>query len=193
MEGVEQAIMRVQDGESEQYALIVETFQKPIYRYCCRLLNSRTEAEDAVQEVLVKAYQNIGQYRPLTSFSSWLYKIAYHHCLALLRKRTRQNKILMLFQPGPPAESPEQAMERRIFSEPLAIALAGLSPEERSLLVLRVFEEQSFAEIGEILDKNMEAVKKKYRRTLLKLGKMLEAQKGGNTWNRNDSLLKKKM
>ncbi len=59
LDGIEQAVIRVQAGEVESYGLIVETYQKPIYRYCCRLLGSLTEAEDAVQDILVKAYQNI--------------------------------------------------------------------------------------------------------------------------------------
>ncbi|MEK4877518.1 MULTISPECIES: RNA polymerase sigma factor [Paenibacillus] len=192
LDGIEHTVVRVQAGEVDSYALIVEAFQKPIYRYCCRLLGSRTEAEDAVQEILVKAYQHIGTYRPIASFSSWLYKIAYHHCLSLIRKRQSQIKFMALFQPDPPAESPEQLMDRYIFNEHLIFALAKLKTEERNLLVLRIFEEQSFPEIAEILDKNTDAVKKKYRRTITKLGKMLNAQKGGTEWCGNEALLKRK-
>ena len=132
MVGIEQTIIRVQAGEVESYALIVEAYQKPIYRYCCRLLGSRTESEDAVQDILVKAYQNIGTYRPLASFSSWLYKIAYHHCLSLIRKRRRHLEIMSFFQPDPPAQSPEQLMDQYIFNEDLSLALSKLTMEERS-------------------------------------------------------------
>lgn len=193
LDGIEQAVIRVQAGEVESYGLIVETYQKPIYRYCCRLLGSLAEAEDAVQDILVKAYQNIYMYRPLASFSSWLYKIAYHHCLSLIRKRQRHLKIMALFQPDPPAESPEQLMDKYIFNENLSLALSKLNMEERNLLVLRIFEEQSFPEIAEILDKNTDAVKKKYRRTITKLGKMMNVQKGGTEWWGNESLMKRKL
>lgn len=179
LDEIEHIIVRVQAGEVESYALIVEAYQKPIYRYCCRLLGSRMEAEDAVQDILVKAYQHIDSYRPLVSFSSWLYKIAYHHCLNLIRKRQRHLRMLSLFQPDPPAESPEQWMDRYIFNEHLTRALQKLNTEERNLLVLRIFEEQSFPEIAEILEKNTDAVKKKYRRTIIKLGKMLKTKKEG--------------
>lgn len=193
LDGIEQAVVRVQAGEVESYALIVDAYQKPIYRYCCRLLGSRTEAEDAVQDILVKAYQNISMYRPLASFSSWLYKIAYHHCLSLIRKRKRHLEIMALFQPDPPAQSPEQLMDHYIFNENLSFALSKLNMEERNLLVLRIFEEQSFPEIAEILDKNTDAVKKKYRRTITKLGKMMNVQKGGTEWWGNESLMKRKL
>lgn len=192
MDEIEQIVVRVQGGEVESYALIVEAYQKPIYRYCCRLLGSRMEAEDAVQDILVKAYQHIGSYQKVASFSSWLYKIAYHHCLNLIRKRQRHLNMLSLFQPDPPAESPEQLMDRYIFSEPLARALQRLNTEERNLLVLRIFEEQSFPEMAEILEKNTDAVKKKYRRTIIKLGKMMNTQKGGTERWGNETLLKRK-
>jgi RNA polymerase sigma factor (sigma-70 family) len=192
LDGIEHTVVRVQAGEVESYAHIVEAYQKPIYRYCCRLLGSQTEAEDAVQDILVKAYQHIGTYRPIVSFSSWLYKIAYHHCLSLIRKRQRHLKIMALFQPDPPAESPEQLMDRYIFNEHLTFALLKLKMDERNLLVLRIFEEQSFPEIAEILDKNTDAVKKKYRRTITKLGKIMNAQKGGTEWWGNEAVLKRK-
>lgn len=193
MEEIEQTVVRVQTGDVESFTFIVEAYQKPIYRYCCRLLGSRTEAEDAVQDILVKAYQNIGMYRPMASFSSWLYKIAYHHCLSLIRKRQSWRRVMTRFQPDPPAESPEQMMDRYIFDEPLAVALSYLNAEERNLLVLRIFEEQSFSEIAIIMGKNTDAVKKKYRRTITRLGKMMKAQKGGTESWGSESLMKRKL
>ncbi len=100
---------------------------------------------------------------------------------------------MALFQPDPPAESPEQLMDKYIFNENLSLALSKLNMEERNLLVLRIFEEQSFPEIAEILDKNTDAVKKKYRRTITKLGKMMNVQKGGTEWWGNESLMKRKL
>lgn len=160
MDEMEHLVVQVQNGYVEQYEGIVEDVQQPMYRYCSRLLGSGAEAEDAVQEILVKAYQNIGKYRPLVSFSSWLYKIAYHHCLAVIRQRQRQSRVMMLLRPQKYAESPEQRIDRFLFDEPLAVAFARLKAEERNLLVLRIFEELSFAEIAVILGKNQDAVKK---------------------------------
>ncbi|WNS46989.1 RNA polymerase sigma factor [Paenibacillus sp. MMS20-IR301] len=188
---MEHLVVRVQNGEVEPYGQIVEAFQKPMYRYCSRLLGNAAEAEDAVQEILVKAYQNIGQYRPLASFSSWLYKIAYHHCLQVIRQRQRQGRLLTLLRPQKFAESPEQVMDRCLFDEPLAVALSRLKAEERNLLVLRIFEEQSFAEMAAILGKNTDAVKKRYRRTIVKLTDMLQAQNEGEEQWTSKSLLKK--
>ncbi|MEK4853657.1 sigma-70 family RNA polymerase sigma factor [Paenibacillus sp. FSL H7-0756] len=189
---MEHLVVQVQNGYVEQYEGIVEDVQQPMYRYCSRLLGSGAEAEDAVQEILVKAYQNIGKYRPLVSFSSWLYKIAYHHCLAVIRQRQRQSRVMMLLRPQKYAESPEQRIDRFLFDEPLAVAFARLKAEERNLLVLRIFEELSFAEIAVILGKNQDAVKKRYRRTIIKLTGLLQSQREGEEQWTSTSLLKKK-
>ncbi|MBG9793367.1 DNA-directed RNA polymerase subunit sigma [Paenibacillus dendritiformis] len=170
MDGIEEKVIQVQAGDVHEYAcILVERFQQPLYRYCTRLLGNRQEAEDAVQEVLVKAYEKIHLYQPVVSFSSWLYKIAYHHCLNLLRRRQLQRKIMWMFRPDDLAPSAEQRMTDELFDEPLASAWLSLSGEERSLLVLRVFEEKSFEEIGTIMNKNREAVKKRYGRVRQKL------------------------
>lgn len=178
MEFVEECVMQVKAGEVNKYVHIVETFQAPIYRYCSRMLGNRQEAEDAVQDILVKAYEKIDKYEPTSSFSSWLYKIAHYHCLNLLRKRSIQRKFQGWFRQEAIAESAEQTMTNRLFGEPLASAITALSADERSLLILRALEEKSFAEIGEISGKSTEAVKKKYGRLKLKLQKLMEQKEG---------------
>ncbi|GMK40839.1 RNA polymerase sigma factor [Paenibacillus sp. CCS19] len=169
-EDIEFRIKQVQAGEIHSYHYIVVKFQQPIFIYCWRLLGSRVEAEDAVQDILVKAFEKIHMYKSSVTFSSWLYKIAYHHCLNILHRKKLQHKMLLgLFKTHKTADSAEQVVEHGLFSRPLSVALEKLSAEERSLLVLRIFEEKSFSEIGDIMNKNMEAVKKKYSRTIAKL------------------------
>lgn len=83
-----------------------------------------------------------------------------------------------LIKPAGYADSVEQTLERRWFSEPLEYAMTKLSVEERNLLVLRVFEDKPFTEIAQILDKNLSAVKKKYARMKQKVIKLIQ-EKGG--------------
>lgn len=174
-EEIEYRIRRVQAGEIQDYAFIVKKYQHPIFVYCWRLLGNEQEAEDAVQDILVKAFEKIAMYKPVVSFSSWLYKIAYHHCLNVIQRKKLQQKLKFgLFSRSMTTDSAAQVIERRLFSEPLSRALDQLAAEERNLLVLRVFEEKSFAEIGEIMNKSEEAVKKKYGRTKIKLKKMMD-------------------
>lgn len=192
MDGIEEKVIQVQAGDVHEYACVVEMFQQPLYRYCTRLLGNREEAENAVQEVLVKAYEKIHMYKPLVSFSSWLYKIAYHHCLNLLRRRQLQRKIMWIFRQDDLAPSAEQAMTDELFDEPLASAWLSLSGEERSLVVLRVFEEKSFEEIGAIMNKNKEAVKKRFGRAKQKLKNVMDQSEVSETCDNAVAVLKMK-
>lgn len=178
MDSIEEDIRRVQAGEVERFEPIVEAYQKQIYIYSCRMLGCKQDAQDAVQDIFIKAFTKIGSFEAKSAFSSWLYKIAYHHCLNMLRKRNVRLRVGRLIRGAGVTDSPEQTLERGWFSEPLEYAVSKLSGEERNLLVLRVFEDKPFAEIAEILDKSEGAVKKKYMRMRDKLVRLME-EKGG--------------
>ncbi|BFH14952.1 sigma-70 family RNA polymerase sigma factor [Paenibacillus melissococcoides] len=80
-EQIEMLVRRTKCGDKEAFAEIIQRFEKPIYIYCYHILKSREEAEDALQEIFIKAYEQIHRYRPTVSFSAWVYKIAYHYSL----------------------------------------------------------------------------------------------------------------
>lgn len=183
MDSTEEIIKRIQAGEGHLFSDVIRLYQHRIYLYCYRLLNNREEAEDAVQDVLIKAYQNIGHYKPQADFTSWLYTIAYHHCLNQLRRQKFQTRIRKLLRQEVTAKSAEQMVENRLFSGPVAAALEKLKVEERNLLILRIFEDKSFAEIGEILGVSTEAARKRYERTRSKLKINMEG-KGQQLWAR---------
>ncbi len=178
-EEIEYRIKRVQAGEIQDYAYIVKEYQRQIFVYCWRLLGSEQEAEEAVQDIFVNAFEKISRYKLTVGFSSWLYKVAYHHCLNLIRRKNLQRKFkLTLFtSTNMTSDSAAQVMERQLFSEPLSRALDQLNAEERNLLVLRVFEEKTFGEIADIMNKSEEAIKKKYGRTKTKLKTIMEPLK----------------
>ncbi|WP_379163479.1 RNA polymerase sigma factor [Paenibacillus sp. sgz5001063] len=190
--GLEQLIFRIQRGNSEQYALIVRAFQQPIYGYCCRLLGNRQDAEDAVQEILVKAYQAIHQYKPTVQFSAWLYRIAYNHCLNLLRRRRLHRQVMQIFRPETVVGSPEQELDDRLYKPSLAAALAKLSLEERNLLILRVFEEKSYAEMSEILKISPNALNKRMNRIKKKVKQVMEVEEE-KLWDEPQSAMNTKI
>ncbi|BBI30932.1 DNA-directed RNA polymerase sigma-70 factor [Cohnella abietis] len=149
-----------------------------------RILGNRQDAEDAVQDIFIKAFESIMQYKHTVNFSSWLYKIAYRHCLNLLRKRKYQRLLLpRLFSPEVTTEGPEQAMDKRLFSPQLGFALTALSPDNRSLLILRIFEERTYEELGEIMGCKPEAAKKRVNRIKEKVKKKMEQWQEDMLWD----------
>lgn len=173
---LELLITRIQEGNTSQYSLIVKAFQQPIYRYCYRLLANKQDAEDAVQDILVKAYQSLHQYKRAENFSAWLYRIAYNHCLNLLRKRRVHKQVMRIIRWETQSASPEQELDNRLYNPSLAVALSQLSPEERSMLVMRVFEEQTYAEMSEILKIRPNALIKRMNRIKQKVRKVMKSE-----------------
>ncbi|WP_164985085.1 RNA polymerase sigma factor [Ammoniphilus sp. CFH 90114] len=170
-EQVESLIEEIrQTGDSEKFTQIIVKFQSPIYRYCFRLLGNQQDAEDLTQDVFIRAFQNLEQYRPAVSFSAWLYRIAYNQCSNKLKRKKIFDRIRSIMNWTTTTDSVEQYVENQLFSEPMARALSQLSLVERNLIILRILEERSFEEIREILSyTSTEAVKKKYQRTKNKL------------------------
>ncbi len=178
---MERAVEAVQAGSLEDFDFIIDEMQKPIFTYCYHMLGHRQEAEDAVQEVFLKAYEHIDRYTRTVSFSSWLYKIAYNHCINLLKRRKLQQLLpfMRLGMPESASNEGETRVEQEQLSEPLHLALSKLSAAERNILILRVVEEKNYDELALICNKNQAALRKQFERAVKKCKKLLQQRKGG--------------
>ncbi|MGD8190481.1 RNA polymerase sigma factor [Brevibacillus ginsengisoli] len=180
-EQIEQLVEEAKAGSIEKYGIIIEMLQQPIFKYCYHMLGQREEAEDAVQEVFIKAYENLDKYSHTVSFSSWVYKIAYHHCLNLI-KRAKSLRVASFLRIGTPFMSRNEGelkVDSEYLSEPLHIALSNLSAEERNLIILRVVEEKGYEELSILLNKKTATLRKQYERALKKCKHFLHAVEGG--------------
>lgn len=167
-------IQRTKLGDKEAFASIIRTFEKPMYIYCYHMLKSKEEAEDALQEIFIRVYQQIHQYRPDMSFSAWLYKIAYHYSLNQILSKKRWFRFIDRYK----YDQPETPMEKVESQTTLKEFLDLLTTEERHILVLRALHRYDFNEISEMLNMKPATVRKKYERLRKKL-QSKEAKEGG--------------
>ncbi|MBO7748736.1 RNA polymerase sigma factor [Paenibacillus sp. MWE-103] len=193
MTEIEEWVKQVQSGNVVAYEAIAEQFSPPLYRYCFRMLNQVQEAEDAVQDVLIKAYESIGAYKQSVSFGAWIFSIAYRHCLNVLRRRKLQLKFSWLFHQEEHEESPEQIYDKHCFSPLMIHALSKLSPKDRSLLIFRIFEDRSYVEIGEMIGSKPEAVKKRIARAKEKIRQQLHIREEDIQWQDKITIAKMKI
>lgn len=171
-------IQRIRSGDQVAYSAVIQRHQQALYAYCYHLLMQREEAEDAVQDVFIKAYEKLSQYTYEKSFSAWLYKIAYNHCMNLLQKRRRSALLNRLLSPLKEdwiddGYSHTRKKEVREMGERV---LLRLRPDDRVLILLRIMEGRSYEEISEklpytaaTLRKKMERVKKKLKKAWIEL------------------------
>ena len=154
--------------------------QRRVFLLCYRLMGNRDEADTATQDVFLKAYRALGGSRSeeLLEPAKWLTRVAVNTCLDRLRSRRwrfwRQRidpgdeQIVLALAPdvGPSAEDRLLAAE---IAKRLAAALSGLSGRQRSVFVLRHYEDRSLEEIAEILGLEVGTVKSHLSRALVKL------------------------
>ncbi|MFB5761549.1 RNA polymerase sigma factor [Paenibacillus medicaginis] len=156
-------LVEVQRGDKAAYTFIIAKFQKQIFLYCYYLLKNVEEAEDAAQDIFIKGLVRIDQYVHTGSFSAWLYKIAYHHCLDLIKKKKKSFNLLLEYR-----KKKEQEKEVG-YTDIIHECLDRLNIEERQILLLRSLEEYTYDEIASIMDLKSSTVRKKFERLRKKL------------------------
>ena len=180
------------DGDQDAFAEIVYAFQDAVYNLCYRMLNNRTEAEDAAQDAFLKAYNNLGRYDHNRSFKTWVMTIASNHCIDIIRKR--RMTYVSIDEPIPATLSlasddpqPEQVTEMNERSARIQELLDHLQEDYRAAVVLRYWYDYSYAEIAEVLDTTESAIKSRLfraRQTLAALITDRDAEPGEDRLSR---------
>jgi len=166
-------------GDKEAFGRLVEAYQIPVYNLAYRMLSNRGEAEEAAQEVFIRAYTKLDTYDPSRKFSTWILSITSNYCIDLIRKR--RALLLSIDHPLPPhpalmsdrADGPEaQAVAGE--TEALVQTLLDELPDDyRQTVVLRYWYDLSYQEIAEIMDTTVSAIKSRLfraRRQMAEVG-----------------------
>jgi RNA polymerase sigma-70 factor (ECF subfamily) len=131
-------------GDEQAFVQLTAPLRRRLHVHCYRMLGSVDDADDALQETMLRAWRGIGRFEPRAELSAWLYRIATNVCLRMLEQRGRRETAAVdaYLQPYPDAlldeETPERAAERR---ETIGLAFVAavqlLSPRQRAALILR--------------------------------------------------------
>ena len=164
-------VERILAGERDAYAILVRQYEARIRGYCLGVFRNAAQAEDAAQEVFIKAYKGLGGFQGKASFSTWLYRIAVNHCRDLLRKEGRnrmESWEALKEQDGEALEArmavlPEAHREDE-RTEQVREALKRLPEQYKAILILREIEGLSYQELTQVLNCSMDAVKARLRR-----------------------------
>ncbi len=154
-------------GDETAFASIVETYQRPVYNLCYRMLGDPIDAEDAAQETFWRAYQNLKRYDPARPFPTWLLSIAAHYCIDQQRKRRIPilSVDLLPEEDAPdPAPNPEKVVGELEESSQMRRLLGKLGTQDRAAVILRYWYEFSEEEIARSLSLTVSAVKSRLHR-----------------------------
>jgi len=177
-------VMRLKQRESAALEELAQIYRPRLRRIALRLLRSVDDADDVVEDTLLKAYQAIGQYRQTSSLFTWLVSIATNESLMLMRKRKASllsmdcKPVQLAAEFAHAARSRHQTPEQIVIREELAgmcrQCVGSLFPlTTRTVVVMRLMEDQRNAEIASQLNISMNAVKIRYHRGLRELKRLV--------------------
>ncbi len=167
-------------GNTAAFERLVTPHEAMVWRVCWQLMRHTEDAQDAMQETMLRAWRSLKNYRGEASFSTWLYRVAVSCCLDALRRRkpqARQDSMEELgergFDPPDRQPGPQEALEKGEQREALRRAMNLLPEEQRIPLVLFAVEGRPYEEIAELMQTSVGTVKSRISRGREKLKQYL--------------------
>jgi RNA polymerase sigma-70 factor, ECF subfamily len=165
-------VIQAQQGSDEAFTNLVETYQKPVFNLCYRMLGEHELAEDAAQETFLRAYQNLYRYDSKRPFATWLLSIAAHYCIDRLRRRkfsmfsidAEDDEGNTIDLPDFDSPNPEFEMMKGQTRDKVHNLLKGLDATDRAAIIMRYWYDYSEKEIAESLNLSVSAVKSRMHR-----------------------------
>jgi RNA polymerase sigma-70 factor (ECF subfamily) len=155
---------RVLAGERGAFEMLMRRYNRRLYRVARAMLRNDAEAEDALQDAYLAAYQSLGNFRGEASLATWLSRVVVNQCLGRMRRQARRDNILPMVSLGGPdeqehaampsdeSETPDRALVRAELRAVLERKLDELPEAFRTVFVLRCVEELSVEETARCLN-----------------------------------------
>jgi RNA polymerase sigma factor (sigma-70 family) len=163
-------VRRAVKGEQRAFAAIYRRYEQPLYRYCRSILGNAEDAQDALQNTMVKAMRALpGEQREI-QLKPWLYRIAHNESIELLRRRRDQTELGT--ELASPASGPAEEAALRERLQRLLEDIAQLPERQRGALLMRELGGLDFAEIGAAFETSDAVARQTVYEARLSLGQL---------------------
>lgn len=172
----EELVRKSKEDDERAFGELVSRYETKVYNLALRMVRNPEDAEDVLQDTFLRAYRGIKSFQGASTFSTWIYRITANSALMRLRKKQlptvsiedqdeRETPVSIAdWTPGPVERLLTQELQHEMDE-----AIEALPPEFRQVFILRDVEELSNAEVAEILDLSVAAVKSRLHRARLKV------------------------
>jgi len=172
-------IKRILQGDQAIFATLVQRYQQYVFTLVLRFTDSREDAEEVSQDVFVKAYRSLADFRGDAKFSTWLYTVVRTSCITFLRKKRLDTTSIDNERTALQLENRESGFNANTIEQKSRHAMVNqairlLSPDDSQLITLFYKGEQSLEEIGKIMRLEPNTVKVKLHRARNRLREKLE-------------------
>ncbi|HYH15961.1 MAG TPA: sigma-70 family RNA polymerase sigma factor [Flavisolibacter sp.] len=172
-------ISQVLQGQQQAYATLVERYQNFVFTIVLRYVKAREDAEEVAQDIFVKAYRSLADFKGNSKFSTWLYTVTTTTCITFLRKKRLDTHSLdneKVFAAADNIDSGASAnqIEQKSRVNMVNAAIQLLSPDDAQIITLFYKGEQTLEEIAQILGKEPNAVKVQLHRARTRLKEKMQ-------------------
>jgi RNA polymerase sigma-70 factor (ECF subfamily) len=172
-------ISQVLKGDHNAYALLVERYKSYVFTLTFRFTKNREDAEEVSQDIFVKAYRSLADFKGTAKFSTWLYTIVNTTCITFLRKKRLDVKSLDDERTFEVADSQDSGFRANLVEQKSRLimvnrAIAMLNPDDAEIITLFYKNEQSLEEISQILGVEVNAAKVRLHRARTRLKDKME-------------------
>jgi RNA polymerase sigma-70 factor (ECF subfamily) len=177
-------LARAREGDERAYEALIERHRSELHAHCYRMLASVHDADDAVQDALIRAWRGLARFESRSSIRTWLFKIATNSSFDLLKKRSRRELPVDYTERAGPGESPGAALLEEPWIEPypdrfieagekspharyeareslelsFIVVVQNVPPRQRAVFILREVLGFSASEVADLLDISVAAV-----------------------------------
>lgn len=169
-----EVIALVLKGDQQVYSILVDRYKALVFTIVQRYLKSREDAEETAQDIFIKAYRHLPDFKGQSKFSTWLYTIATTTCISFLRKKKLEvhsldQEKLTAFAEGLDGGMSANTIEQKNRVTMVQQAISLLSADDAQVITLFYQGEQSLEEIAAIVKKEPNAVKVQLHRARSRL------------------------
>ena len=172
-------ISKVLSGDHQAYAGLVNRYQSYVFTLTLRMVKSREDAEEVAQDVFIKAYKYLADFKGASKFTTWLYTIVNNTCISFLRKKKLDIHSLDNEKVFEVADSQDSGMRANMIEQKSKLAMVNdainlLNPDDAQIITLFYKAEQSLEETAQILGIETNTAKVRLHRARTRLKEKME-------------------
>jgi RNA polymerase sigma-70 factor (ECF subfamily) len=171
----EELILEItQKGRSDLFGQLYDRYSNKVYRKCMGFAKDHDIAQDMVQDVFIKVFDQLQKFQGKSRFSTWLYTITYNFCVEYYRRNSKHTFTDINNQPDEIDETEEERALLQTRSDKLKKALKKISADDREILVMKYRDQVPIREIMDALNISESAVKMRLARARLRAKEVID-------------------
>ncbi len=172
-------ISKVLSGDHQAYAVLVNRYQSYVFTLTLRMVKGREDAEEVAQDVFIKAYKYLADFKGASKFSTWLYTIVNNTCISFLRKKKLDIHSLDNEKVFEVADNRDSGLRANLVEQKSKLAMVNdaiglLNPDDAQIITLFYKAEQSLEETAQVLGIETNAAKVRLHRARTRLKEKME-------------------